>query len=343
MEFDRNCGYRVVRLSTKIGTGGWYRDPWARRLLLTTLLKEARRIDADYAIYNSFGSSPLIDASLILANRKLGIPAFVFVHSSRGFPQLRSRLHGFTTKALLRSAAGLITVSRWATPFLDALKLKPERVHVIHNGVDLREANSYQRVRDPNRFSNLDAALPIGAPNILCVARLHPNKRIDRLIRAMPRILASVPDARLAIAGIGSEEERLRELIAGSPARDSIALLGLVTGNEKFECFARSAVFALPSDYESFGLVLLEAGAFAKPVVATSVGGVPELVVDSENGLLVRPDDDEALADAIVRLTANPDEARRMGENGRCRIGTDFTWNRSADKLRTLVHQAIER
>lgn len=339
-EFDRKCGYPVVRFSTKVGTGAWYRDPWARRELAAILVKEARRIGADYIVFNGFDGSPVFIASLLLAVRILGIPSFLFVHSSHGFPEPRSRLHRFATKTLLRSAAGVMTVSHWVTPFLDGFRINPERLHVIHNGVDLQKADFFQSMRNPERFARLDAALPSGEPNILCVARLHPNKRIDRLIRGMPRILARIPNARLAIAGIGGEEERLRELIADSPARHSITLLGLVTGDEKLECYARCAVFALPSDYESFGLVILEAHAFAKPVVATGVGGVREAVEHGVSGVVVEPGDEHALSDAIIRLLNDPEEARRVGENGRRRVESEFTWKHSAQKLLAVVLQA---
>lgn len=340
-EFDRNCGYPVVRFSSKVGTGRWYRDPWARTKLLATLLNEARRTEADYIVYNGWDGSPLFNASLAMAPRLLGVPAYVFIHSSSGIPPARSRLQALTLKALLRSAAGVITVSRWARPFLDRYNIKPGRAHVIRNGIDLREADSYLQRRDPDRFSHLDQALPIGYPNIVCVARLHPNKRMDRLIRVMPLVLEAVPEARLAIAGIGKEEEHLRQLIADSPAKNSITLLGLVTGDEKLECYARCSVFALTSDYESLGLVLLEAGAFGKPVVTTAVGGSQEAIEHGGTGLLVERCNSVALADAIVSLLKNPDDAHRMGENGRRRMETEFTWKQSAAKLRAITHEAI--
>ena len=119
-----------------------------------------------------------------------------------------------------------------------------------------------------------------------------------------------------------------------------MTLLGLVTGDEKLECYARCDVFALPSDYESFGLVLLEAGAFRKPVVATEVGGVREAIEHGVSGLIVEPGDNKALADAIIRLLGDPDEARRMGESGRYRVATQLTWNHSAEKLLAIVRRA---
>ena len=154
----------------------------------------------------------------------------------------------------------------------------------------------------------------------------------------MPSVQAAVPGARLVIAGTGDEEERLREMIADSPAGSSIALLGEVSPEEKFECYARSDVFALATDYEGFGLIFLEANAFGKPVVATRVGGVPEAVEHGVSGLLVEPGDSQALGDAIIRLLSNPEEARRLGEGGRRRVETEFTWHHSAEKLLIIVN-----
>ena len=244
-EFDRTCGYPVVRFSTNGGTGRWYRNSWARRVLVTTLLKEGRRIDADYLVYNGWGGSSFFEASLALGARVLGIPSFLFIHSRRGVPKRRSRLHGYASKTLLRSAAGVITVCHSNMSFLREFKLRQERLHVIYNGVDLRESDRYLRLRKLGRFSRLDAALPIGEPNILCVARLNTIKRIDRLIRAMPRILASVPNARLAIAGIGDEEEQLRQLISDSPRQELDVLVGTGHGRREVRMLRSLCRFCL--------------------------------------------------------------------------------------------------
>ena len=340
-DFDRNRDYSVVRFSSKIGTGKWYKDPWARRLLVTTLVREARRTDADYIIYNGVLGSPLFDLSLAVAPKILGVPSFNYIHTGPGAPQTGSVVKSLTLKLLMRSAAGVFLVSRWNLPLMDRFGLEPERVHVVYSGFDLREADTYLGGRNAKSFSHLDAALPIGSPSILCVARLNRFKRIDRIIRVMPRVLDSVPDARLAIAGAGDDERDLRMQIAASPARDSIVLLGLVTQAEKFECYARCSVFVMTSDAEGFGLVYLEANAFGKPVVGTSIGGVPEAIEHGMSGLLVEPDDDDALAEAIVRLLREPGEAHRMGRYGRSRVESEFTWRHSATKLREIVHQSI--
>ena len=288
-DFDRACGYNVVRYPTTIGTGRWWRNPLERRRMVTATLRTARRIEADYLVYNGWEPTLIFGLSSATTVRTIGIPTFFFIHGANPRVLSQSRLVNITNRIALGSAAGVICVSRLLPPFLDRFKVRSKRVHVVYSGVDLRETDSYLARRRPDRFPRLDAAIPLDAPNILTLARLNPVKGIDKMIRAMPRILDAVPGARYAIAGTGEDEHRIRRLIAESPARDSITMLGQVTGDEKLECYARCAVFALPSDDEGFPLVFPEAGAFGKPAVGTTVGGIPEVVAHGETGLLLDP------------------------------------------------------
>ena len=341
---DDSRGYRVVRFSTRIGTGRWYKDPWCRRLLFTTLLREARRVAADYVVYNRTGGNPLFDASLAAVPRILRIPAFIYVHDAPDMIRLwgmRSKLQVFASNWLYGSAAGVLTVSRYNLPLLEEARLNPGRIHVIHNGFDTREADAYLSRRDSRVMRRLDAAFPRTTPVILSVSRLVSHKRMERLIEVMPRVLASVPGAQLVIAGTGEEEDRLRKMVADSPARDSITMLGIVSREEKFEWYARCSVFALATDWEGFGLTFLEASSFRKPVVGTAVGGVPEAIEHGVSGLLVEPGDGKALADAIIRLLSDTEEARRLGECGRRRVETEFTWKQSAEKMRAVAHKEL--
>ena len=340
-EFDSTCGYDVARFRTKIGSGGWMRNPWHRRLLVTNTLKTARNIGADYLVYNGWEPTPIRNLSFALTQRSINIPAFIFIHSYNPQAWNRSKLMNLSSRAALRPAQGVICVCRYTTPFLDQFKVEPKRVHVVYNGVDLEQADCYLRRRRPDKFPQLDVSMPQNSPTILALCHLSARKGVDKIVRAMPHIVAEVTGARFAVAGSGEDEDRLKRLIADSPARDSIAMLGRVTGDEKLECYARCDLFALPSDDEAFPLVLLEAAAFAKPAVATTVGGVPEAVVHGETGLLVAPGDHDALANALVHLLKNPDEAKRMGRNARRRAESEFTWQRAARQFMAIAHAAL--
>jgi glycosyltransferase involved in cell wall biosynthesis len=99
----------------------------------------------------------------------------------------------------------------------------------------------------------------------------------------------------------------------------------------------RARVLCLPSRSESFGVALLEAGAYGLPVVASRVGGIPEIVTDGETGLLVPPEDPAALSDALERVLSDPERARRLGDNLRRRVVADFSWTRAYQDYRALL------
>ena len=159
----------------------------------------------------------------------------------------------------------------------------------------------------------------------------------------MPAILSRVPGARYVIVGDGGDRERLHAIAARSPARSSINFLGQLTGDRKFECYARCDVFALPAREDGFPIVVPEANAFGKPVVGGRSGGIPEAVAHGENGLLVDPGSTDEVAAAITRLLEDPAEARRLGANGRSRVENEFTWKASAAALLSVVRDVLEQ
>ena len=344
-EFDRTCGYPIVRMRTKIGMGGFLRDPWHRRLLVTGPVNVAREIGADYIVRNGWSTSPRVNISLTLAARILRIPTFLYFHTRNPDLTGNSRLEKLSSKLALKAAAGVLTGSENIADSIRRDLDRPQRVRAVHYGVDVRQADAYLLRRQPGRFPQLDDAMPLDAPTILTICRFEEGKGIDKVIRAMPRVVEEVPNACYAIAGLGEEEAYLKRLIAESPARDSITMLGPVSGDLKSECFARCSVFAMPSTYrgESFGIVFLEAASFRKPAVGALWGGIPEAVAHGETGLLVEPHDEEALANALIHLLKSPDEAHRMGENARRRAETQFTWWHTADKFRNIVSATLNR
>jgi glycosyltransferase involved in cell wall biosynthesis len=161
---------------------------------------------------------------------------------------------------------------------------------------------------------------------ILTVARLHPRKGQLRVIEAL-RALPSVTRARLEywlVGGHGKENYEPELRAAAAEAGFPVKFLGDIPDDQLSAVYTQADIFAMTSmphklSVEGFGLVYLEAGAHALPVVAHAIGGVPEAVVQDETGLLVPPDDAAALTAAFARLIADPDLRRRLGEAGRAR------------------------
>ena len=339
-EFDRTCGYRVIRFnkpsptseSPVKGLGRFVAVAKMTKILFTTI----HRVRPDYLILDQWDA--LTAVGIILASRLMGIPYFVFAH---GYDFTDNRNWIFLRKRTIRSATCVIPVSNYIRSFVLADEPHLDNIAVIHNGFDYREINSFRKRSYQGRFPRVEATFPTGGKSVLSVSRLVRWKAIHQIIKAMPIIVSKVPDARYVVIGSGKYEPHLRQLAASVSAKDSITFLGPLTGDEKFECFDRCDVFALTSEREGFGIVYMEAMAFGKPVVGGSLGGASEAIIHEEDGLLVDPNNIKEIADAIIFFLKNPDEAYKFGENGRGKVETELNWQASAAKLLSLIHNAL--
>jgi starch synthase len=178
-------------------------------------------------------------------------------------------------------------------------------------------------------------------PYALFVGRISEQKGIFQLLeaaRGLPKdvqlvLCASSPDTPELLA-------RLEAAVAGRP--EIRWLNAMLPVPEVVQLYSHAAVFVCPSIYEPFGLINLEAMACGTPVVASRVGGIPEVVVDGETGWLVEPGDAAALGRALRHALADPGRARRMGEAGRQRVEGHFSWERIAARTMTVYEEAIE-
>ena len=174
-----------------------------------------------------------------------------------------------------------------------------------------------------------------GPPVLLFVGRLVRRKGVDRLLEA----LASLERPwRLEVVGFGPEREALEAQAGRLGLGERVAFLGRVSDDELVAAYRRAAAFVLPAtmderaDTEGLGVVLLEAMSHGVPVVATRLGGIPDIVLDGETGLLVE-DTVPALAVGIERVVSDPAAARAMGEAGRRRVRESFAWDTIVDRL----------
>ncbi|MBB5118584.1 GDP-mannose-dependent alpha-(1-6)-phosphatidylinositol monomannoside mannosyltransferase [Streptomyces eurocidicus] len=181
-------------------------------------------------------------------------------------------------------------------------------------------------------------------PVVVCVSRLVPRKGQDTLIRAMPRILAAVPDAVLLIVGGGPYGDDLRKLAEETGVADAVRFTGPVPWEELPAHYGAGDVFAMPCrtrrgglDVEGLGIVYLEASATGLPVIAGDSGGAPDAVLDGETGYVVRGGSPADTADRVVTLLGDPELRRRMGERGRAWVEERWRWDLLADRLRELL------
>jgi len=186
------------------------------------------------------------------------------------------------------------------------------------------------------------APLTMHPPRLLCIGRIGTvdEKGFDVAICAMPAVLARFPAARLAIAGDGPARPALEHLASEVGVADCVDFLGWIHPDQVLALMNESTMVLMPSRVpEGFGLVALQAAQMCRPVVASGVGGVAEVVVHDETGLLVEPADEGALADAIIALLDGPARAERLGRAGRRRAETELGWERHVDAYDALLRR----
>jgi glycosyltransferase involved in cell wall biosynthesis len=208
----------------------------------------------------------------------------------------------------------------------------PGRCVVVRNGLDV--ATFDQLAQGP-----LEAPLPEGR-RVAVIGNLWPVKGHRTLVEAVALLPAELREVRFVCAGEGPEREWLTRRIAELGLQESVILLGHRL--DVPAVLARAHAACLCSSAEGLSNALMEAMAARLPVVATRVGGNPELVRDGENGLLVPSGDPRALAVALARLLREPARARAMGLRGRRRIETELSLEQMADGHATLYHRVLE-
>jgi len=230
-------------------------------------------------------------------------------------------------RRVLHSADAVTATSRYLSDVTTKLCPQSEnRLHIIPFGVEIPPS----LVAPPEgRFA-------------LCAIKAHkPVYGLDHLIRALAKVIEAIPDTHLTIAGSGPSTLELKSLAQRLGLDPYISFPGELPPHEGVRLLQRSHLMVMPSLREAFGVAALEASAAGRAVVATQVGGVPEVVRDGETGLLVSPGDVGALAEAIIKLGRDRATLYRMGEAGRRFVQADYTWQNSLDTMLTLYEKLL--
>ena len=297
----------------------------------------------------------------LLIRSAYGIPLVVTVHSLEPLrPWKREQLGGgyevstWVERQALETADAVIAVSHGTRD--DVLRLfdvRPERVHVIHNGID---ADFF--APDPARDALERYGINPNEPYVLFVGRITRQKGIVHLVRAIRHLDPGF--GVVLCAGQPDTPEIAREMEEGVQAAQAhrsgvVWIPEMLSRSAVRQLYSHAAAFVCPSVYEPFGIINLEAMACGRPVVASAVGGIPEVVVDGRTGILVpvalhaddpmTPVSPEAferdLAGAVNRLMADADLRERMGSAGRKRAVEEFSWETIADRTVELYRSLL--
>jgi glycosyltransferase involved in cell wall biosynthesis len=298
--------------------------PWARALatvLVRLVQKRVALLHVHSAAYGSFWRKSVLCA-MALAFR---VPYVIHLHDGRWadfYHRGCNSLAKACVRALLRKAARVVVLSRHWHDVVRAIE-PATRISVIGN---------------PVAAPLCAAPLPRPACSVLFLGALHRDKGVLDLVKAMPLVLRSVPQARFVLAGSG-DAASIASLARSLGVEHALSLPGWVNGKGKEDLLRHSDVFVLPSYYEGLPVGMLEAMAWGVPVIASRVGGIPDVIEDRVNGLLVRPADAEALGQAIVALLTNDALRARLREAAQREVRARYGVESIIADLRALYRE----
>jgi len=267
-----------------------------------------------------------------LAAHRLGLPSIATLHTL-DTPAPGSRDHyRFRLMAwmLRRYAHRVITVSESArTHHLERARLRPERVITLYNGIDI---DRFRHV-SPGTRTAMRAELGISsdATVLITVAVQREPKGIQHMLAALPAVVAARPDVHYLLVGNGPHRPSLEQVAATTGAASHTVFAG--SRDDVPALLAAADLFVLPSLTEALPTVIAEAMAAGLPVVASTVGGIPEMVAPGDSALLVPPADPGALADAVTRILSNPRQSAAMGRAGQRIAAERFDARRQTEHL----------
>jgi len=307
------------------------------------LLKNSVKYPTD--LIHTHISVPIGDIAGLRCAKKKKLPLVVTYHGD-----LEENMGGFARRIsvyfynkflldkILSYADVIISPSEYYINESQFLGKYRDKIVVIPNGINIEDFDLHYSKEECRE--KLD--LPIDSRIILFVGTLSPHKGPDVLLKAMPKIIKNIPNTKLVFVGSGRMKEELEALSRRLGLGKYVKFAGFVEESLKPFYYNSADVFCLPSvmKHEIFGIVNLEAMACSVPIVASKIGGVPDVVKNGENGVLVPPKDEEALAEAIIYLLENEEVRRRMGRNGRKKV-EDYSWERIAEETEKVYEKVL--
>lgn len=286
----------------------------------------SRRYDLCYIALTCHGKGFLKDAPIALLCKLFGRRLVIHQHNKGMSQDLDKPIYRKLIPLVYRNAK-VILLSWQLYPDIQRV-VKKEDVLICPNGIQMDQSVTEHKMSNE-------------VPHILFLSNLLVDKGVLVLLDA----LMLLKERSFAFQGtfVGGESKdidsgRFERELAFRGLGDYVKYIGRKFGAEKSAIFSASDIFVFPTNNETFGLVLLEAMQYALPVISTREGGIPDIVIDGETGILVPKKDPEALADAIARMIDNPDLARQMGAAGRKRLEENFTGHHFETRFTEILH-----
>jgi glycosyltransferase involved in cell wall biosynthesis len=311
-------GVRYIRV-------GYPNNRWVSRLSFTVMANRwVRKANVDLWVNHFSAFSPVMiqkDPVILVFYHVVGR------HALKKYP-LIGIASWVAEEYTLRSHHHILTIA----PSVEAL---------IREKLDNREADI--RCIFTGIDSSCFTTVPAEQNYILYLGRYDLYmKGIDTLLSAFSDVVKRCPAIRLKMAGRGKDLVQVKQIVHHLRLTDRVDLLGPISDEEKHRLLAGALMVCMPSRFEGWGIVAIEAGAAGKPVIGTTIPGLSDAIRDGETGLLVPPNSSKALSETILRLLDDPAERHRLGTNGR-NYARNFDWDRIAEEEETYYLTVVSR
>jgi glycosyltransferase involved in cell wall biosynthesis len=320
----------------------WLRLPFNQYLrtlyggpILPGLKQAIGDFDGDVVVASSF---PLMHMYTALAASRINRRPLIYCGGLH--PQDRWGFDRPMIYDAIRRADAYIAFTTYERDFLWQKGVPAKKLHVVGLGVDAERFASADGTTFRQRWG--DPAAPV----VAFIGQQARHKGVDTLVRAMEQVWQRLPKTRLLIAGARTRfSPALRRQIEALPPnhREQVLILDNFDEAEKPSLVAACDLLAYPSEFESFGLVYVEAWACGKPVIGSHAGAIPSVVQDGTDGLLVPPRDVPDLTDALTRLLEDESLRHRLGEHGRQKVLERYTWETVVARFRQVYERAVEQ
>lgn len=335
-EFDRAQPFTTRRIP-----GAFFRTPLWTLCLLWHILRFRGRVVVNGEWLSGFHVwllRPIAGLRYFVIAHGLELPEVEYSFKKR----IRKRL-SFIKKSILRSATLVFPNSENTASLVKDCGVPDERIRVVHPAVDPSEFVPRDKPADLVEKYGLGSC-----PVILSISRLSVMKGQDVVIKALALLRAEGREARYVIVGRGPDKAYFEELARDEGVDDRVIFADYVAACRLIDFYNLCDIFVMlsrqmdnPLHLEGFGIVFLEAGACAKPVIGGNSGGIPDAVLDGQTGLLADPNSPEDCARALRKLLDDPAWAAELGRNGRRRIEKELNWPASVERMLTLMTKAL--
>ncbi|GLX82094.1 glycosyltransferase family 4 protein [Thalassotalea eurytherma] len=335
-EFDSTHDVSIIRIPLK--SAEWGIKSFQGLKFYFNTIKKLRKIIKEHNITKIHTGRVIHEGvTAWLLSLFTNVKFITYVHGEDVETAATSGEHNLMVKQVCKHAETIICNSLNSADIVKRLGYATdEKVKVLHPGVD---ASRFVPAETDDKFKQEMAWT--NKKVIITVGRLQQRKGQDMMLKAMPDILKSHPDALYAVIGRGECKEQLTQLVDELNLKDNVQLLDEITDQQMIQCYQQCDLFILPNrtignDIEGFGMVLVEAQACGKPVIAGDSGGTKETMVVNESGYILDCTNNAVIANKINQYLEYPEQLKKMGLVGRSHVENELDWVAHVEKAKQI-------